>query len=290
MNKILQDARALWSLCFPSEEEAFLDFYFGRVACAEDTYLEYDERGQVIGHVGILRAGYFPRRLPKRISVAYISGACVHPDHRGQGVMERLMARVEQEELERHGTQALVLIPAHARLRRYYQEVHGFQEAAPRYTTSVRDLEHLRLELLFMEAETEAQLLEEYGGVFPTVIYSPEHAALILEEYRLNEHYQILSEKRGEVIEGLLLAHDEGTAWVIDWLMGYDDATRRLVRRLNKIKPQPITISNLSSANLSEEMTQSKFLREEAWGMYKSLDKDLDESLMRELLVCHFFE
>ena len=77
MNSSIQAARTLWSICFPDDDADFLDFYFSKVARAEDTYLEYNQDGLAVAHIGIIRSEYFPRiKQPKRIKLAYIWGMC----------------------------------------------------------------------------------------------------------------------------------------------------------------------------------------------------------------------
>ena len=161
MNSSIQAARTLWSICFPDDDADFLNFYFSKVARAEDTYLEYNQNGLAVAHIGIIRSEYFPRiKQPKRIKLAYISGACVHPDYRGQGLMHKLMQSVEEEERKR-GTDALILIPANEKLRAYYGENFGFADAGFRYQIPASELENLQLEMLWMSADQDYELLCE---------------------------------------------------------------------------------------------------------------------------------
>lgn len=290
MNSSIQAARTLWSICFPDDDADFLDFYFSKVARAEDTYLEYNQDGLAVAHIGIIRSEYFPRiKQPKRIKLAYISGACVHPDYRGQGLMHKLMQSVEEEERKR-GTDALILIPANEKLRAYYGENFGFADAGFRYQIPASELENLQLEMLWMSADKDYELLCEYGGVYPTPSYSSEHAELIVQEYRRIASCQVLTEQRGEAFDAILLAREEAEQWVIDRLTGYEDATARLVRQLRKLKDKPIIISNLVRANLREEALLCPRLKREPWGMYKCLNTEIKPEYMQELLVCHFFE
>lgn len=128
----LTDARALWRLCF-QDDERFVDFYFSQVATDEETLLYYIEEREPIAHIGLpvyhLRLGQGPS---DEVACVYISGACVHPDHRRGGLMRQLMTQVLQETAgkspypQEPDRAAVILIPASEELRQYYTRHFGF--------------------------------------------------------------------------------------------------------------------------------------------------------------------
>ncbi len=224
MDKTLQDARWLWEQCFPEDDSLFLDFYFSEVAQAHDTYIDYNESGRPIAHIGILRYAYEAK--PNR-TLAYISGACTLPEARQQGLMKQLMTRVIKEEKER-GSEALILIPADEDLRRYYSKHFGFVDTAPYLSLAPQEY------ALYLDAldpkpllYTDAPSALSASPLSPQHIrYTREQCQAIIEEYSRFPIgiYRTLSTEQG--VRGLLLARHTDSKLYVDCLIG-DKATRQ---------------------------------------------------------------
>lgn len=129
MTTKLAEAERLWRACF-DDDEAFVRFYFGEIARAEEIYLHY-EGGEAVAHI---HAPHY--RLEGGVGEAfYISGACTLGAWRGRGVMRTLMLRTLREEHAR-GCVAALLIPADEALRAYYARHFGFVTCGSRYETA----------------------------------------------------------------------------------------------------------------------------------------------------------
>lgn len=230
-NHKLQDARYLWELCFPEDEASFLDFYFSRVAKAEDTYLATDERGKALAHIGILR---YTTEGKKPLKLAYISGACTHPDYRGKGLMARLMKHVTEQE-ERLGTDALILIPASEDLRRYYRKNFSFEDTAYIREHS-QDLEGY-LKHLAPEGY-EASSPEEFLCLTPSpqrhINFTLEQARAIIDEYVANPNCLVVSRETEGVWNALLLLRYDGERFMVDAFRGSANQLASALKTLPK--------------------------------------------------------
>lgn len=117
----LDEARALWQLCF-GDDDLFLDSYFANVYQEESTLLHWEE-GKVVAHL------QFPQlslsEAGETIQAGYILAACTHPDYRGRGYMRGLLTEALRREQER-GDVLSVIIPAEGWLWDYYQRIGGY--------------------------------------------------------------------------------------------------------------------------------------------------------------------
>ena len=111
-----EQTRQLWKQCF-DDSEAFIDLYFGRRYSDAINHVRQVD-GQVVAALQAVPydmtfgAGYV-------VPVAYVSGACTHPDHRCRGEMHRLLAETHRS-LYAQGKWFSTLIPANEGLFGYY--------------------------------------------------------------------------------------------------------------------------------------------------------------------------
>ena len=78
----------MWRICFPEDDDYFLNFYFDNVYKNEETLL-YEENSQPVTSLQMI-----PYQLKIDDSVAwggYLSGVMTHPDYRKKGYMAQLM-------------------------------------------------------------------------------------------------------------------------------------------------------------------------------------------------------
>lgn len=258
ISQILQDARTLWELSFPSDSAEFLDFYFSRVAKAEDTYIDYDDLGQPISHIGIQRYGH---GLDETMHLAYISGACTHPEARGKGAMQTLMDRVIANERER-GTSALILLPADEALRKYYYKHFGFRNTAPRSRLELNaylELQAHKEQRRLSASSPEAFLCLAMQGR-EHITYSLESARAVLDEYRLTEGASCIAIEENGLCKGLILLRHTDENLYLDALLG---ETEKLLPKLENYKGL--------EAEVAYVFSQSAELKQEPWGMYLPL-------------------
>lgn len=266
MSQILQDARTLWELSFPTDSAEFLDFYFSRVAKAENTYIEYNEAGEAIAHIGIQRYGH---GIDEDLKLAYVAGACTRPEARGKGIMQALMHRVITIERGK-GTSALILIPADEGLRKYYNKHFGFCNAATRSRLSL----NAYLELLKQEeprsysaTSAESLLCQAMHG-HSHISYSLETARAVLDEYRIMEGASCLTIKEEGLYKGLILLRQDNEKSYIDALIGDSKVLSTWLEEHHDMQ-----------AEVSYIFNKRKDIKQEPWGMYLPLAERINTSL-----------
>lgn len=109
------EVRNLWKLCF-DDSDAFVDLYFS-LRYSEEVNRVVREDGKV---VSALQALPYPLTFcDEVVPMAYVSGACTHPDYRGRGLMRRLL-QLTHRRMFADGIGWASLIPAGDDLRIYY--------------------------------------------------------------------------------------------------------------------------------------------------------------------------
>ncbi|MDR1273704.1 MAG: GNAT family N-acetyltransferase [Odoribacteraceae bacterium] len=110
------EVMALWRLCF-EDTEAFTRFYFDAKYQEGNTLVYRDATGEMVAALQMI-----PYRMTYAggmIDASYISGACTHPSHRGEGIMKRLLADAFQK-MRARGVALSILIPQEPWLFDYY--------------------------------------------------------------------------------------------------------------------------------------------------------------------------
>lgn len=108
--------RQLWKCCFDDSEE-FVNLYFEhRFPESVNHVLEQD--GQLVAALQAIPYTMTVGRCAQ-VPIAYVSGACTHPDYRRQGWMRRLLAQAHRSMYDQ-GRYFSTLIPAHEGLKAYY--------------------------------------------------------------------------------------------------------------------------------------------------------------------------
>ena len=114
------EIRELWKTCFNDSEE-FIDLYFS-CRYSDDINVDIRKDGRIVSALQMIP--YDMTFWATSARVAYISGACTHPDYRKQGLMRRLLTEAHQR-LKVKGVLLSTLIPAEDWLFHYYQ-VSGY--------------------------------------------------------------------------------------------------------------------------------------------------------------------
>lgn len=112
---IKEKVKALWKLCFDDNEE-FVDMYF-RMRYKNQRNVAIESGNEVISALQMLP--YPMTFCGKIVQTSYISGACTHPDFRGNGVMRELLSQ-SFSRMYRNGILISTLIPAEPWLFDYY--------------------------------------------------------------------------------------------------------------------------------------------------------------------------
>jgi GNAT superfamily N-acetyltransferase len=127
---VKEQVKQLWKMCF-DDTDAFIELYF------EHKYTYQASRILRSGDVIVAALQTLPYKmtfLGRTLPVAYISGACTHPDYRRRGVMAELMNQTFSH-LAKRRTPIATLIPASPDLLDYYRRF-GF---VPVFGSSVRE-------------------------------------------------------------------------------------------------------------------------------------------------------
>ena len=118
--------KTMWKLCFPTDTDDFIHFYFNEVYNSDEFLVLYQEN--------ILVASL--QIVPYRIKIGengydagYISGAMTHPEHRKKGYMQQLLGAAF-EEMQMLGFTFSFLIPQENWLFDFYEK-YDYQKAFP---------------------------------------------------------------------------------------------------------------------------------------------------------------
>ena len=125
-----EKVKALWQLCFDDSEE-FVEMYF-RLRYKNEINVTIESGDEVISALQMIP--YPMTFCGNTVQTSYVSGACTHPDFRGNGVMRELLSQAFARML-RNGTHFSTLIPAEPWLFDYYARM-GY---APVFRYSTRE-------------------------------------------------------------------------------------------------------------------------------------------------------
>lgn len=115
-DKIKEQTRQLWRICFPDDSEEFVDFYFKYKYPFSSNY------NKKVDDATVSAFQLIPYRmsLGNRIfEIGYVSGCCTHPHYQGKGYMSELL----EEAVKNVGDSLMPfisLIPAEPSLFNYY--------------------------------------------------------------------------------------------------------------------------------------------------------------------------
>lgn len=164
--------KALWRLSFHDTEE-FIDLYF-RLRYRDDICLTLSEGGEIVSALQILP---YPMTYGTGVTLptGYISGACTHPDHRGEGLMKNLLGKAFRR-MWNQGVVVSTLIPGEPWLWEYYRQT-GYEEAF-----------HYRVERFVCPEEREGEREESDGDIgLEEAVTCTEEICRLLDE-RLRQH------------------------------------------------------------------------------------------------------
>lgn len=112
---IKEKVKELWKLCFNDTEE-FIEMYF-RMRYKNERNMVIESGDEVISALQMLP--YPMTFCGEVVQTSYISGACTHPDYRGNGAMRELLSQ-SFTRMYRNGVHFSTLIPAEPWLFDYY--------------------------------------------------------------------------------------------------------------------------------------------------------------------------
>ena len=216
-----EEVKNLWKLCFDDSDE-FINLYFER-RYKDEINMAIRRDGKVVSALQMIP---YPMTLGKwEMEIAYVSGACTHPDYRKQGLMRQLLADAHRQMYER-GACLSVLIPAEKNLFDYYSlsgYVSGFYYAKQTYCIG-----DLYPSLLFSVAdETDASMcLPEHHRYlvsrmkeYPCCVqHRRDDFGIIMNDLKLSEG-KLLVARRGGLVHGLAFCFKENNGLVVKELL-----------------------------------------------------------------------
>lgn len=113
-----EEVKALWKLCFNDSQE-FIDMYF-RMRYNNDVNVAIKSGEEVVSALQMLP--YPMTYCGLTVHTSYVSGACTHPDFRGNGFMRELLSQAFTRMLH-HRMHFSTLIPAEPWLFDYYERM-----------------------------------------------------------------------------------------------------------------------------------------------------------------------
>lgn len=144
--------KALWKLCFPKDSDDFVELYFSS-RYTDDINSAIIENDRIVS--ALQRIPYPMRYVNQVIPVAYISGACTHPDFRSRGLMSRLLDEAHRK-MYTDGKYLSLLIPAGESLVDYYAKSGYevcFQQEEKLLTGKCKTVDNFKCDLIFSELD-----------------------------------------------------------------------------------------------------------------------------------------
>lgn len=159
-----EEVKNIWRLCFDDSEE-FIEMYF-RLRYNNEVSIGITSGEELIAALQMLP---YPMTFGgKTIETSYISGACTHPDYRGNGVMRELLSQAYVRMLHK-GALISTLIPGEPWLFDYYARM-GYA-AVFRYSQ--------RKELQSCKSDSSAYINVKCTGEYEEAVYQYLHKKML---------------------------------------------------------------------------------------------------------------
>lgn len=145
-----EQVKELWKLCFPDDSDEFVNLYFSS-RYTDEINSAIMENGMVVS--ALQRIPYPMQFMDTVIPVAYISGACTHPESRSRGLMSQLLDETHRR-MYIDGKYLSVLIPANEGLVGYYSKFGygvSFQQEEKLLTGMCKTVDNSECQLIFRE-------------------------------------------------------------------------------------------------------------------------------------------
>lgn len=144
-DKYKEALMSMWKLCFPSDTDEFIRFYYEKVYKNEETLLYIEDDSPVAS----LQMIPYPVKIGQTINLGgYISGAMTHPDFQKKGYMEKLL-NASFIEMQKKGYTCSFLIPQQEWLFRFYSK-YGYSKAFPYFTDTKTDIPTEKIDSIYL--------------------------------------------------------------------------------------------------------------------------------------------
>jgi predicted acetyltransferase len=131
--------KEMWKRCFPTDTDAFVDFYFDAVYQNDETLIYLDDKQPV---AALQMIPYTIKTGHTLHPAGYISGVMTHPDYRKRGYMKKLL-NASFEAMQAKGYDYTFLIPQEEWLFGFYGK-YGFQAFVSPSLKGLKNLKNLK--------------------------------------------------------------------------------------------------------------------------------------------------
>lgn len=188
-----EQVKALWKLCFPEDSDDFVELYFSS-RYTDDINSAIVDDGRVVS--ALQRIPYPMLYLNHVIPVAYISGACTHPEFRSRGFMSHLLDEAHRR-MYADGKYLSLLIPAGESLVAYYAR-SGYdvssQQERKLLTGMCETVDNLKCSLIFNDLDLLKNKLDDVCNFInqqlstlqPSILHPLQDMKIILSDLQLS--------------------------------------------------------------------------------------------------------
>ena len=255
------EVKALWKCCFADSDE-FIDLYFSR-RYSDDINMAVREGGKVISALQMIP--YPMTFCGEIIPMAYISGACTHPDYREHGAMRKLLAATHRR-MYADGVWLSTLIPAEEWLFGYYAK-SGYASCFGRSVRRVGKECLSRSLDSDTKMEVCASFTDDLFHYFDTrmrgrdgcVLHTPEDLSVVMADMALSDG-KLLVARSKEGIAGMALVVPDAEKVSVKEILADNEVVHLAllseaayiykVRRLEYMVPAPADESPLGMARV----------------------------------------
>lgn len=287
------EVKALWKCCFADSDE-FIDLYFSR-RYSDDINMAVCEGGKVISALQMIP--YPMTFCGEIIPMAYISGACTHPDYRKHGAMKRLLAATHRR-MYADGVWLSTLIPAEEWLFGYYAK-SGYASCFGRSVRRVGEESLSRPSDSDAKVEACTSLTDELFHYFDTrmrdrdccVLHTREDLSVVMADMALGNGKLLVARGKGEIAGMAFVVPDGETVSVKEILADNESVRSALmseaayiykVKELEYMVPAPADESPLGMARVvNAEALLRLFARkhpEQEWLIHLDGDEAVPEN------------
>lgn len=258
-----EQVKALWKKCFPDDSDDFVELYFSS-RYTDEINSAIVENGRVVS--ALQRIPYPMRFNGAVIPVAYISGACTHPDFRSRGLMSRLLGESHRK-MYSDGKYLSLLIPANEGLVGYYSRFGYeicFQQDEKLLTGMCKTVDNFKTMLIYKELDLLKDgypevydFINRQLSTYPASILHPlQDMKIVFADLALSGgHAWCAYDENGNIYSVALLTADVNRI-VIKELLSVDDSSESAMlgfisRRYSAsriVKPSPCGMARVINA------------------------------------------
>lgn len=264
-----EQVKELWKLCFPDDSDDFVELYF-RTRYSDEINSAIIESGRVVS--ALQRVPYPMRFMESVIPVAYISGACTHPDFRSAGLMSRLLDEAHLK-MYADGKYMSVLIPANEGLIGYYSRfgyVVSSQQKEKLLTGMCENVDNFKCDLAFSELRRSNYELEEVCNFINqqlstytvSILHPVDDMEIVLSDlYLSGGEVWCASDADGKLCGVVLLINSDGSV-IVKELLSVDKQSEAAIIRFVSLHYGVSRVEHLSSCGMARVINAYEMLKQ----------------------------